>query len=264
MDMRIKSYYGFLISINQKEFAHAEIIKETYRDIFNIHIEKDVDSSVYKKCIEKVGADAMISGLQLALEPGKAKYLQEHYSTFKNVAQLFVYGLHNLVLKRYDDATQALYWALKRDKFLVFDQAKREAQIYQFIRLSILLYFDENVNVKINPDGCKKAMVYDLFIINKSDPLREYLIKRFLLLQKNYSFLKTLFADINPYLMQEKIQLDFESVLNVPLPVVGKLNTAQDSDTLFVRLGELSEKVKHDYRQQFNLIEDLSRAQFRP
>jgi len=253
------SYYGFLISINQKEVAHAEIIKETYRDIFNIPIEKDIDSSVYKKCQEKVGQEAMVAALQLALEPAKPKYLQEHYSTFRNVAQLFVFGLHNLALRRYDDATQALYWALKRDKSIVFEQARRENQIYQYIRLAILLYFDESGNLHIIPDSCKKAMFYALFILHKSDPLLEHLKKRFLLLQNTYSVLKQMFADINQYLAHNAPPLtqDFES--HIPMPALGRPNTPQELENLVIRLGELSEKVKNHFGQQFTMIEEISK-----
>eukprot|EP00007_Cunea_sp_BSH-02190019_P006967 CAMPEP_0174234694 /NCGR_PEP_ID=MMETSP0417-20130205/4377_1 /TAXON_ID=242541 /ORGANISM="Mayorella sp, Strain BSH-02190019" /LENGTH=1071 /DNA_ID=CAMNT_0015313091 /DNA_START=99 /DNA_END=3311 /DNA_ORIENTATION=- len=117
-DLRLKSLFAFIRSLDEVEFMHAEILRRTYVVIFQCGLEKELDSPQQKQIEEKVGSDRFRMSVNNCLDDSNVKRHQELHKSFRRYFRYFQTGLKKLSAADYDQALAHLVPAYKLERSL--------------------------------------------------------------------------------------------------------------------------------------------------
>jgi len=119
LDFRLKSFLIFLESIGQTKMMIAEAVSSTYLKVFGVSLKEDLGSSIYSKIVARLGEEVVANAINMELTESDTKQnLQEKYFLFRDVAELCLIGLQQLLTKNYIEALDSFFSALYYDILL--------------------------------------------------------------------------------------------------------------------------------------------------
>lgn len=174
-DLRIKSFYAFLTAIGMEDMARNEIIKDVYVQTFEKGLEKDMDSSYYKKVSDLIGED----NTQLAIASvfdNAADVLRKEFQDFRKTAQLYTAGLNFFLERRHDQAMNAFKLALVADNQVEHMEVKRATQIMCSIKFCLHRMAEEAKQKLVTGNYVdalpllNRSTLYAVQLLDRADP----------------------------------------------------------------------------------------------
>lgn len=182
-DHRTRSYYAFLESLSHSQLILPEIVRDTYQQIFDRGIEKDVGMGMYEKVEARVGKETLVEATRLAFEDASKPYREQH-SQFQKVSQLLESGLGELVKGNYHDAIRNLVTSSEKDREIENEAARRSALISESI-VTCLLAILQEAKKKFEAGDSAGTGLCRLFIgvtcnhFKKEEPVYQFLKEKY-------------------------------------------------------------------------------------
>jgi len=152
-DPRVTNFFAFLASVGNHQLMMAEVMKQTYEEVFNTTLQKDIGTGTFKKVEDNIAKEITVLATKIAFDDGEVKGFKELQESFVRITQFYEGAMNDMVQGRPLDAVRRFYGAIKLDRTLPYESLKREREIAIHLMICYRQIFDHAVNVFTGSSG---------------------------------------------------------------------------------------------------------------